>query len=482
VAVGLALVAGVARAATPIAPGPATSLPQFSGAPAVRKSFRAKRPPRNPAMARNGRSNVHDDAWMSDAYWIRGPLGRSLETLSTAIGRLCVTIAFDRRGRLIATCSSLDSVRLYMFDPTTLDTLAELPLPHLPPPAGQDPTTNSSGGAYFYLDRKDRAVVATADRRIWIIGQTAGPTPSFVLEQEFDLAPVVGDDRITSVLPDWKGRLWFVGRYQGTVGVLEPSTGVVRSTVLGEEIENSFAVDRDGVYIVSDAAMYRFGLDAQGTPQVVWSSVYQNSGVAKVGQFNAGSGTTPTLLAGGYVAITDNADPMQVVVYRTAAQLAPGQSRVVCEVPVFAAGASATENSLIGVGASLIVENNHGYHVIGTLNGGSSSPGMTRIDVGAGGCQVVWQNTSERIPSVVSKVSTRTGLVYTFTKEPDPANPTLDVYAWTALDFATGAPVWKRIAGTGLNFNNHYAGLVLGRDGTAYVGAIGGLLALRDDP
>lgn len=169
---------------------------------------------------------------------------------------------------------------------------------------------------------------------------------------------------------------------------------------------------------------------------------------------------------------------MNVVVYRTAATLEPGQSREVCEVPVFEAGASATENSLIGVGKSLIVENNYGYYVVTTMNGAVTSPGVTRIDVDDTGCHVVWQNTTARVPSVVSKVSTRTGLIYTFTKDPDPVDPTADAWFWAALDFETGELVWKQLAGTGLNFNNHYAGIVLGRDGTAYVGAVGGLLAI----
>ena len=61
------------------------------------------------------------------------------------------------------------------------------------------------------------------------------------------------------------------------------------------------------------------------------------------------------------MAITDNADPMNVVVYRTAHEAADGKRRKVCEVPVFGKGASATENSLITAGRSLIVENNYGY-------------------------------------------------------------------------------------------------------------------------
>ncbi|MFR9754148.1 hypothetical protein ACL02S_24345, partial [Nocardia sp. 004] len=71
-----------------------------------------------------------------------------------------------------------------------------------------------------------------------------------------------------------------------------------------------------------------------------------------------GTGTTPTILPDGYVAITDNADPMNVVVYRTAPE---ATQRQVCSVPVFEPGRSNTENSLIGAGRSLIVENNYGY-------------------------------------------------------------------------------------------------------------------------
>src|SRR5512135_2717523 len=64
---GWLLLAGGARAATPIAQGSPTSLPAYVGAPASPKRIPAHRPPRNPGPAKNGRSNVHDDSWMSDA-------------------------------------------------------------------------------------------------------------------------------------------------------------------------------------------------------------------------------------------------------------------------------------------------------------------------------------------------------------------------------------------------------------------------------
>ena len=206
-----------------------------------------------------------------------------------------------------------------------------------------------------------------------------------------------------SVLPDNQGRLWFIGRTHGTVGVLDPSTGKCNAIVLGEEIENSFAVAKDGAYIVSDTAQYKLRAGADLKPRIVWRATYRNDGQQKVGQFNAGSGTTPTLSWGSkpntrskvpeYVSITDNADPLDVVVYRAADKLKRGQKRVVCQVPIFKKGASADENSLISVGRSLIAENNAGYDLTkwndqigdGTQIGGNlalvSSPGMVRIDI-----------------------------------------------------------------------------------------------------
>ncbi|UGS38324.1 hypothetical protein DSM104329_04748 [Capillimicrobium parvum] len=79
--------------------------------------------------------------------------------------------------------------------------------------------------------------------------------------------------------------------------------------------------------------MYRLSAGRDGRPRVDWKVTYRNSGIVKPSQVDAGSGTTPTILLGGRVAITDNADPMNVVVYRTAKHLRRGQRRVVCEVP-----------------------------------------------------------------------------------------------------------------------------------------------------
>src|SRR5438552_1561465 len=102
-----------------------------------------------------------------------------------------------------------------------------------------------------------------------------------------------------------------------TVCVGPASGGVQSLRLAGEAIGNSFAVDETGgVFIVSDHAMYRFDAGAMREPVVTWRAEYDRGTRLKPGQVNFGSGTTPTLMGTGWVAITDNADPqLHVVVY-----------------------------------------------------------------------------------------------------------------------------------------------------------------------
>ena len=95
------------------------------------------------------------------------------------------------------------------------------------------------------------------------------------------------------------------------------------------------------------------------------------------------------------------------------------------------------------------------------------------------GCKTVWTNNTVSAPSVVPKLSLATGLIYAYTK---PTGDISDPWYWTALDYRTGQVVWKILAGAGPAYNNNYAGISLSRDGTAYLGVIPGLVALRDGP
>jgi hypothetical protein len=174
-----------------------------------------------------------------------------------------------------------------------------------------------------------------------------------------------------------------------------------------------------GVFVVTDRAQYRFDAKRSGAPKVSWRVRYDNTGVKKLGQFDAGSGTTPTLMGKRYLSIADNADHMQVVVMRRARRLPRGQRRVVCEQPVFRRGAGATENSIIATGRSMIVENNYGYFPPpdATSSGNTTAPGVERVDIGRGGrdCRTVWRSR-EISPSTVPKLSLASGLIYLYTK------------------------------------------------------------------
>jgi hypothetical protein len=425
-------------------------------------------------MAPNGKSNLHDDAYQTDTYRIPGPLGRDMSRTSTFQAGVCASVTFDSRGRIVTVCVGLQGPRLVVMDPQTLDTISELALPPRIPSSASI-FNDFAGGGYFYLDHLDRAVIPTTTRHVYVVA--IGDPPAPVVEADYDLGPAVpAGDRVISALPDWSGRLWFAST-NGVVGMVDPGTGAITAMDTGEPIANSFAVDDDGgVYIVSQKALYRFDV-ADGAPVVTWREEYRNSGIAKPGQVHAGSGTTPTVMGRRFVTITDNADPMNVVVYDRRPQVTG--ARLVCEQPVFEKGASATDQSLIVAGRSIIAENNYGHSgPLSVRDGATTSPGIERVDLDRGGrCRSVWRS-QEIAPSVVPKVSLETGLVYTYTKPP--REDGADAWYFTALDFCTGRTVYSQLAGVGLGYNNNFAPVTLGPGGSAYVGAIGGLIRLAD--
>jgi hypothetical protein len=465
-------------------PSTPTIAPAYVGSPAVARPIHGvPRVPHNPFLAANGNSSIHDDGWQSDTYRRAGPLGVSPQTLSSSINGVCGSIAFDRRGRIVTVCVGVTRA-LNLVDPKTLDVIDTYALPGTiadSAGSGSNPFQGFSGGAYFYLDHHDRAVIGAADGKFVVVKVRRD---SLVLKKSFDLAPLLQPgETLNSGLPGTDGLVWFVTKKNGGVGTLSLRTGRARMVRLGDgavgQIENSIAVGSHGeAYVATNRRLYRMSHDRRGRPVVDWSVGYPSGGTVKPGQVDDGTGTTPTVLPGGYVAITDNADPMDVVVYRTA--IHRDRSRQVCSVPVFGRGGSATENSLIGAGRSLIVENNYGYTgPASMLLGQTTVPGFARVDLRrhGRGCRVVWANSSVSAPTVVPKLSLATGLVYAYTK---PTGDLTDPWYWTAIDYRTGQVVWKVLAGAGPAYNNNYAGLALGPDGTAYLGVIPGVIAMRD--
>jgi len=484
----------------------ALPVPPFMGDATVAKAIDASPVPQNPWMSPNPGSNAHNDSYMSDAYALSGPLGKSPQVRSAWLATLQgdprfyppadpvaipVVITFDRVGNLVAgvikfrTADDEAYVQLTLIDSDSLATLAKFDLPSEP----RGPSGFRPAGAYFYLDGQDRVVVGTANRELWLVTHARDSSGRWSFAHDPDdtfqlSAAIPADDKLEAVVPDWDGRLWFTSK-GGVVGFVEGASGAMKFTsqlkLSGERIVNSHAVDEDGgVYVVSTHAMYRFDVDGNGDPQVTWREAYDAGTHVKEGQVDIGSGTTPTLMGSDYVAITDNGQPrMHVLVYRRAKEVS--SPRLACAQAVFQPGTASNENSLIATDRSIIVENNFGYKAAqkDTTHGRTTKPGIARVDVdGNGDCRTVWTNETISIPSVISKMSLANGLIYTYTKPKGPA--TTDPWYFTAVDFRSGEVVYSRLAGTGVLYNNHYAGAYLGPNGVLYVGVLGGVVSMRD--
>jgi hypothetical protein len=450
-------------------------VPQFEGGAATPRPMTHPAVPQHPFLSPNGTSSMHNDAYSTDAYDVSGPLGRDLSVTSRSYGlRECATITFDSQGRIEALCGGLEGFTLMLIDPQTLEPISELAMPGRDATSGRNPFTDICGGTYFFLDGQDRAFATTTTSEIWEVRQTADDALERV--RSWPLASHLPEgDCLVAVAPDWQGRVWFFSQ-GGVVGTLDRDSGQVATLHLGdgEEIVNSVSADEaGGVYAVSTHASYRLDAGPDGRPSVTWRRTYDRGTTKKPGMLSQGSGTSPTLLGDRWVAIADNAEPRsQILVYdrNTGARH--------CRVPVLTRGASTTENSLVAAGRSFIIENNYGYEgPQSTMFGRSTTPGVARVVLRDDGCRVAW-TSSESAPTSVPKASHGNGLLYVYTKPP--REDGIDAWYLTAIDIRTGETVWSRLTGTGTQWNNHYAAIYLGPDGTAYVATLTGLVRVAD--
>ena len=374
---------------------------------------------------------------------------------------------------------------LLLLDPKTLKVLASMPLPS---------TTSTgvtfSGGGYFYLNNLDQVVCVTisqpnspASIRIYSVVKK-GRHYQFQLAQSYDVSSaLVGPtDTFNSVLPDSSGNLWFISK-DGAVGYVNPTTGKIASLHTGETISKSFATDGQGrVFVVTDYALYCFQATPSGGIQEVWRMIYDRGTMTKPGQIQQGSGTTPTCFddaAGNqFVTIADNADKfMHVNVYNRATGALVAQQEVFTNLPE---GQGDTENSLIAVNDSILVENNYGNSSpASTLGRLTTNPDIDRVDFNpsTGQSLVYWQNSAIAVPSVVSQLSTADGLLYTYAKD-------RGGWYWAALSYQTGDIVAKQqhslVKGRGSAAGEQLLrGLTVGPDGTAYERVFGGIVAWR---
>jgi len=437
-AVSMTIVVGLVVAAC----APAPSLPSFIGSPATANPV-GSASPMHPYLDDTVSNSMHGNSYNTDSHTPTGPLGSGTTIGTWSYGALCAAQEFDSAGHLFTVCGALSGFVLQALDPQTGAIIARQDLPNRVSSQQATFTGNvqliyndTSGGAYFFLDHLGRVVLVDANQELRVFQLTGSsftevanyPLVSYLTERDCfqspgNLHPSGRCDVITSVMPDWSGRYWWVSRL-GVVGTVDPGTGSVRTISLpGEEIENSVAVDANGVYVLSDFAQYKMTADPSGTPSIVWREEYDHSGGIRPGQVSLGSGTTPTLVGSDLLAIADGADPVRVVIMKRDTLISG--PRTLCTVPVFGAGASAAENSMTtdGSGSAVAVQNTYGYSNPTSLPGGTTVPGgVTRIDIdrGAGTCGVAWTNPTP-IPSSTMKLSSGAGLLYGYSKQADSA-------------------------------------------------------------
>jgi hypothetical protein len=453
---------------------------------------------KNPLLAPEGSNGMHGDSYNTEAHPYQAVIGKNPVVKSKSLnvfGGMIATLMFDSKGRIMCISGNVVGFRLLLMDADTLEVLAETRLPQRASTKEFFKTldftkisTDTSGGAYCHLLDGDRPIIGNSHNVIQIYRlDESGAKPKWEVEKQWNIAPHLPQGSyIQDALPDYDGNIWFVTRY-GQVGFVDKSDKVhITNLNSNEEIHNTIAISADGVFLNSNYAQYKFSINDNGEPYPVWRTEYDRGTKQKPGTILQGSGTTPTLLdvprSDGSIArlvgISDNADDrVHVVIFDR------DTGKIISQTPVFESGHSVTENSLIAYDRSFIIENNYTDTGSAFLTKNPTSyPGVARVEVNADvtDSKVVW-TSKEASPTTVPKLSTKSGLVYLYTREINNDIPKKAV-AWylTAIDYETGETKFKVFTGTGRRWNNSYAPITIGPNKTVYVGVFNGVVAVKD--
>ena len=242
-----------------------------------------------------------------------------------------------------------------------------------------------------------------------------------------------------------------------------------------EQIQNSFSVGPDGIYIVTNIGLYKLhfnektrhiDLDPKWAPSYARDELfYENDRKIKPGHLNNGSGTTPTLIDDRFVAIVDNAPGhVNLNVFRQE------DGVLISKLPLFEPEAGAVENSVVAYKDHLVVGNTYGY--VDPFMENPTAGGIARFDYDEAKGEYL---PVEGWPAVghfdgktaTPKLSTANGLFYVYHRDMN-GNGHHD-WQLTALDFHTGWRVFS-IKGVfeGDDFGDNVSGIVkkktLGKD------------------
>lgn len=460
---------------------------------------------KHPGMAIGG-NNMHNDAYVSDVNESPGPLGINsiIQSRTQGFGGYG-TLTFDNKGRIVAVYGNAREFQLELLDARTLEELASFDLPPrswMFPLQGVMPWKYIGAGMYFYLDNQNRAVVPTTQNSLMVIQVPENPAVDhFRLIREYDLSSHVVKlpwpklDSVAWVMPEWpkngdsKTRYYWYATIEGLVGVIDVESGEIHTwKAMDEIIENSFAVGEEGIFMMSDRAMYRLNRNEQGKIIVDWKQQYDRGPAQKAGHITRGSGTSVTLAgspAEGLVAITNNAEPqIHLELYRRS------NGEKVCSIPLFEKGKSGTDLSALAFEQadsrghatghfSVMVENNYGHHFFPMPD---AHAGIARIDAvrqndGSYRCEQIWQTTEKGIAG--AKLALKSGLLYMYINDHSPA---LGGY-FAAIDFNSGLTVYRQHTGMGHGYNAWQGVLFLHPDnGALYTTTIFGMVKMQDSP
>ena len=438
-------------------------------------------PPPNPNMGPVGTSTMHANSSSSGVTAYCGPGSGAVTFVQRNFEAVFPSILMSSDGLLVcvATKWSDQSPTVYLLDPDTLATLAQMNLPG-------SSTSDLAGGIYSYLDNEDRLVLVNADGDLLRIAHSQRKNGSWQLN--VDESVPIGYPDVVGIVPDYTGNVWFAtadGTTAGggaVIGFHSPTTGDTESFTLpaGELIANSISSSPTGVAIASTAALYLFVATDDGVSQI-WRRTYDRGPARKPGQLSWGTGSTPSffgpLTGFEYLTITDNGSPQEsMLVYRAS------DGTLIGSAPFLTASVnSGSENATLAIGSSLFLTSTYGYpYPPGAATGPSVPPtapfagGMQRVDVSpdGDGLTVAWQNESIA-SSALPRMSSRDGLIYTVVR--DEAS---GMYSFVAIDASSGAVVSSTELGSGDGDNTLQMVGTLGPTGVLYQGRYRGLFSV----
>ena len=279
-----------------------------------------------------------------------------------------------------------------------------------------------------------------------------------------------------------------------------------------EEIQNSFSVGKDGIYIVSNMALHKLRFNEEEKKIELdpkWAKafekghlVYNNDLVNKPGHLNAGSGTTPTLMDDRFVAICDNDEgKINLCVFEQET------GELVSILPLFGDLGSAVENSAVAYEDTFIIANTYGY--TDPFQENATPGGIERYD---------YNKTTRKFHNVENwpasgvydcktatpKLSTKSGMLYVYNRADEDSNGHKD-WQITGIDYRTGLRVlyaklffdkgdfddnigpvlkWGSLGSKNYDrkvFNNIWGTFTFGPGNSFYIGAYRGFIKVSSD-